>query len=448
MVYHQRMKDMTTGKIMNSIIGFAVPMLISSIFQQLYSVMDTLIISRFLGPDALAGVGSTGQITFLTLCIALGMGNGGGLIISQSFGSKDMRKLERTIVSMSYIMVLLAACMSCIGYALSGTFLQLTKVPDNVFNYSLTYLQITFAFSGGVVLYNWASSILRSVGDSRTPLIALILSSFLNIGLDLLFILQFKTGIAGAAYATVISQFLSGFLCLIKVYQNGLLHGFRVRPLPDLQNIWLVVRTSIPSIFQSCMISLGGISVQRLINSFGSDVMAGYVAASKVDSLAIQVILSVGNALCVFTGQNIGKKDYDRIKEALFKSRLLMLASATLIAICAYVFRYAIISLFIDKQTHPAALAAGAEYLSIIGIAYLICAVMQSYQNVIRGAGDVNTCMVAGMTELAGKIVFAYLFAPLWGATAIWISTPFSWACGCIIPVVRYYSGKWKYKIL
>ncbi|MCR5310776.1 MAG: MATE family efflux transporter, partial [Lachnospiraceae bacterium] len=279
---------------MNSIVGFAVPLLISSLFQQLYSVMDTLIISRFLGADALAGVGSTGQITFLTLCIALGMGNGGGLIISQSFGSKDRAKLERTVVSMSYIMAVLAVIMSFAGYCFSGAFLRLTNVPDNVFDYSLTYLKITFAFSAGVVLYNWGSSVLRSVGDSRTPLVALIFSSFLNIGLDLLFILNFKLGIAGAAYATVISQFVSGAICLFVVYRNGLLHGFMVCRVPDVRNAVLVIKTSVPSIFQSCMISLGGVSVQRLINSFGSDVMAGYVAASKVDSLAIQVILSVG----------------------------------------------------------------------------------------------------------------------------------------------------------
>ncbi len=448
LLYNRPMKDMTRGNILNSIVGFAVPLLISSLFQQLYSVIDTLIISRFLGADALAGVGATGQITFLTLCIALGMGNGGGLIISQSFGSKDRNKLERTIVSMSYIMVVLAVIMSFAGYCFSGDFLRLTNVPANVFDYSLTYLRISFAFSGGVVLFNWGSSILRSVGDSRTPLVALIFSSFLNIGLDLLFILNYKLGIAGAAYATVISQFVSGAICLFVVYRNGLLHGFMVCRVPDVRNAVLVIKTSVPSIFQSCMISLGGVSVQRLINSFGSDVMAGYVAASKVDSLVIQVILSVGNALCVFTGQNIGSKNYDRIKEALFKSRILMLASAAVIAACAYLFRVEIIGIFIDKNSSPSALAAGAQYLSIVGVAYLICAVMQSYQNVIRGAGDVNTCMVAGMTELAGKIFFAYAFSPVLGAVAIWISTPFSWACGCMIPVIRYYSGKWKLKSL
>ena len=442
------MKDMTQGNITKSIITFAIPMLISSIFQQLYAVIDALIISRFLGADALAGVGATGQITFLTLSIALGMGNGGGLIISQCFGAKDNIRLKKTIVSMTYIMIILAVIMSIIGYSFSGYFLKLTKVPENVFNYSFTYIRIMFLFAGGVVLFNWGSSILRSVGDSKTPLFALIASSLVNIILDLFFIINLNLGIAGAAYETVISQFLSGIICLLAALKSGLLDGLKQYPLPDSRNIKLIIKTSIPSTLQSCMISLGGISVQRLINSFGSDVMAGYVAASKVDSMAIQVILSVGNALCVFTGQNIGIKDYDRIKEALKKSRIIMVFCAASIAIIAYVFRFDIIKIFIDGNSNPKALFAGAEYLSIVGIAYLICAIMQSYQNVIRGAGDVNVCMIAGITELVGKIAFSYLFAPFLGATAIWISTPFSWACGCIIPVIHYYGGKWKYKML
>ena len=444
------MKDMTKGSIPGLIISFAIPTFIASMFQQLYSLVDTIIVSRYLGPDALAGVGSTGLLTFLLLSLALGMGNGGGLIISQCFGSGNLEKLKNTIVSMSYCMLVLAMGMSGVGIIFSQKMLVALKVPENVLPYSVEYIRIIFVFSLGSVFYNWGSSILRSVGDSKTPLYALIVTSFLNITLDLFFILVLKLGVAGAAYATVLSQFVSGFVCLFVIIRKkedlglGKIKSFA----PDLDSIKLIVKTSIPSVFQSCMISLGGISVQRLINSFGADVMAGYVAASRVDNLAIQTILAVGNALCVFTGQNIGQSDYDRIGEALKFCRKVMLVCAAVIAVCAYVFRFAIIGIFIDAETSAKALSTGADYLSIVGVAYLICAVMQSYQNVIRGAGDVNTCMVAGIAELAGKILFAYFTAPLFGEMGIWISTPFSWACGCIIPTVRYYSGKWKFKKL
>lgn len=444
------MNDMTKGSILKAIIAFSVPMLIASIFQQLYSLVDTVIVSRYLGPDALAGVGATGLLSFLLLCIALGMGGGGGLIIAQCFGNGNYEKLRKTIVSMSYTMVLLAAVFSCVGLIYSKKILIFLKVPENVLDYSVTYIRIILVFSFGTVLYNLGASVLRSVGDSKTPLYVLIAASFVNIGLDLLFILKLKMGVAGAAYATVISQILSGFICLFIIYKKRALLEFTGSGsfLPDPGCTALIVKTSLPATFQSCLISLGGISVQRLINSFGSDVMAGYIAASKVDSLAIQVILSVGSALCVFTGQNMGTADYDRIKKALKQSRAIMFISAVIIAVCAYVFRFSIVGIFLDENASQLARDTGAQYLSIVGVAYLICAVMQSYQNVIKGAGDVNTCMIAGMTELAGKIIFAYITAPFLGATGIWISTPFSWACGCIIPVVRYYSGKWKYKSL
>ena len=300
------------------------------------------------------------------------------------------------------------------------------------------------------MLYNLTSSILRSAGDSKTPLYALIAASFINIGLDLFFILKLNMGVSGAAYATVISQFISGIICLVVIFRKRAELGFNgtVSLLPDVNITLLIIKTSLPSTLQSSLIALGGISVQRLINSFGSEVMAGYVAANKVDSLAIQVILSVGTALCVFTGQNIGVGNFDRIEKALKKSRTIMFLSAVVIAVCAYAFRFFIVGIFLDADANPIALNTGAQYLSIVGIAYLICAIMQSYQNVIKGAGDVNTCMVAGFTELAGKIIFAYAAAPFLGPLGIWISTPFSWACGCVIPVVRYYSGKWKFKTL
>ncbi len=444
------MKDMTKGSVLKALIAFSVPMLIASIFQQLYTLVDTFIVSRYLGADALAGVGATNLLIFLMLCIALGMGNGGGLIIAQCFGNKNYEKLKKTIISMCYCMFVLAALMSVIGFIYSKGILTFLKVPENVIDYSVSYIRIIFVLSFGTVLYNLGSSILRSVGDSKTPLYALVAASFINIGLDLLFILKFHMGVAGAAYATVISQIFSGLTCLFVIYRKRAFLGFTgsVSFIPDAGCTLLIVKTSLPATFQSCLIALGGISVQRLINSFGSEVMAGYIAASKVDSLAIQVILSVGSALCVFTGQNMGIGDFDRIKTALRQSRIIMFISAVIIAVCAYIFRFSIVGIFLDADADRLALETGAEYLSIVGVAYLICAIMQSYQNVIKGAGDVNTCMIAGLTELAGKIIFAYATAPFLGATGIWISTPFSWACGCIIPVVRYYSGKWKTKSL
>ena len=176
--------------------------------------------------------------------------------------------------------------------------------------------------------------------------------------------------------------------------------------------------------------------------------MAAYVAANRVDSVAIQVIVSIGTALSVFTGQNIAKNQYDRIREALYKTLGVMVGASIFIASMVLIFRVQLMMLFLDANELGEAIGIGCTYLTIIGVAYVIAGVMQSYQNVIRGAGDVNTCMVAGLTELTGRIVFAYLLSGILGVTGIWIATPLSWSCGCIIPVIRYYSGKWKHKRL
>jgi len=256
-------------------------------------------------------------------------------------------------------------------------------------------------------------------------------------------------GVQGAAYATVISQFASAALCMSYIVKHRKEMGLtEMNFWPDKESLTLIFRTGFPSAFQSSMIALGGMSVQRLVNAYGASVMAAYVAANRIDSVAIQVIVSIGTALSVFTGQNMGQGDFKRIHEGLKKTLALMIGASVTIAVLVLIFRRDLMLLFLDQADSLEAIGIGATYLSIIGIAYVIAGIMQSYQNVIRGSGDVNTCMVAGLTELGGRIVFAYLLAGIIGVTGIWIATPLSWGCGCIIPVVRYYSGKWKTKKL
>ena len=443
------MKDMTTGNPIKLIIGFAIPMLIGNIFQQIYNGVDTMIVGKYLGEEALAGVGSTGTLTFFLLSLVFGLCTGAGLITAQCFGCKDFEKLKNAVTALIWVAGIMTIVITILGLTCSRLFLSLLSVPEDCIEYSVTYLKIIYTFVIGSVIYNGASAILRSVGDSKTPLYALIFASLVNVGLDIFFVIKLDLGVPGVAYATVISQILSAVLTmyfLIKKRKEIGLVGLHF--LPKKYDILQIVRTGFPSAFQSCMISLGGLSVQRLINSYGSAVMAAYVAANRVDSVAIQVIVSIGTALSVFAGQNIGKGDFARIKEALYKTLVIMVCASVLIAACVLAFRYELIGLFLAEDASEEAMNVGVTYLSIIGIAYVIAGVMQSYQNLIKGAGDVNTCMVAGLTELAGRIVFAYLLSHFFGPTGIWVATPISWGCGCIIPVTRYYSSKWKNKRL
>ena len=443
------MKNMTTGKPVSLIIGFAVPLLIGNVFQQVYNFVDVIIVGRYLGEQALAGVGSTSNLTLFLLSLISGLCNGAGIIVAQCFGAEDYQRMRKAVTAVIWVAGTLTVLVAMIGANYNQFFLKLLSVPEDVIGYSAEYLHILYIFVAGSVVYNGASAILRSFGDSRTPLYALVLGSVLNIVLDLLLILQFHMGVRGVACATVIAQHVSAIFCvfhLVRKRKEFRLNGLQKKP--DQEMVKLIFKAGVPTAFQSCLISVGGMSVQRLINSFGASVMAAYAAACKIDSIAIQVIVSLGTALSVFTGQNMGMRRFDRIKQGL-RSTLLMTGVASItIATLAFLFGENVMQLFLGTGASKEVVRIGAEYLKIMGIAYIICGIMQSYQNVIHGSGDVNTCMVAGMTELAGRVIFAYLLAAVLGVTGIWIATPLSWGCGCVVPVVRYYTGKWKQKAL
>ncbi len=442
-------KDMTKGNPLKLMIGFAIPMLIGNIFQQIYNLVDTAIVGRFIGANALSAVGTTGSVLFFMTSAVIGLGNGAGIIIGQYFGIKNHKNLRSAVTSLFYIVLALTLFIAVFGTFASGTILRLLRVPEEILSESKRYMQIIFQFSAGMTFYNAAAAILRSVGDSKTPLYTLAIGSVTNIVLDLVFVVGFHMGVEGAAYATVISQILSGILCILHIVRKRdalFLTGIKLRP--EKMMIWKIIKTGTPAAFQSSMISLGGMCVQFLINSFGTAAMAAFAASSKIDSIAIQVIVSIGTALSVFTSQNMGAGNFDRIKAALRQTLVIMLAASGAIALFVLIFHRFLLSIFLNPAEAPEAIRIGSTYLSIIGVAYLIAGVMQSYQNVIRGSGDVNTCMVAGFSELGARLVFAYLLVLPFGLTGIWLATPISWGFGCVIPVVRYYSGKWKQKRL
>lgn len=439
--------NMTEGKPYKVILKFAIPMLLGNLFQQAYNLVDTIIVGKFVGEDALAAVGTTGSLLFFMTAIVYGLCNGASIIISQYFGSRNYEKLKKTVVSLAYIIAILTVIISIVGYLGAETFLGMLKVPDHIIGESTKYVRISFLFMIGVTFYNGAAAILRSMGDSKTPLYSLIAASITNIVLDLVFIINFNMGVSGAAYATVISQIVSAIICIVHIYKiRNEIHLDNLELKANKESIVLIIKTGVPSAFQSSLIALGGMSVQSLINSFGSTVMSAFAAVQKIDSVAIQIIVSLGTSMSVFTGQNIGSKKMDRIKEGLRSTLIMMTTASVILAVSVLIFKEPLLSVFLDKEKSSEAIQVGSVYLSIIGIAYIISGVMNSYINLIRGAGDVNVSMIAGLAELAARIVFAYILVKPLGITGVWLATPISWGCGCIIPVVRYYMGTWKNK--
>ena len=248
------MKDMTQGKPLKLIIGFAIPMLIGNIFQQVYNVADTVIVGRFLGESALAGVGSTGTLTYFLLALVSGMCNGAGLVVAQCFGCGNKERLAKTVTALIWVAGVLTCIMSLIGIFGAEFFLRLLSVPENVIGYSATYLHIIYTFVFGSVVYNGCAAILNSVGDSKTPLRAVIASSVVNIVFDLFFIIVCKMGVAGAAYATILAQCTSAVICFVKVRQVREEIGLSLMKWkPEVHYIQLVVKTGFPAAFQSCI---------------------------------------------------------------------------------------------------------------------------------------------------------------------------------------------------
>lgn len=441
--------DMTKGSPLKLILSFSVPMLIGNVFQQVYNFVDAAVVGRFVGAESLAAVGSTGTILAVMICLMMGLTSGAGIIISQCFGSRKFDEMRKTVTGLIYIVVILSVITSIAGIIFARPILRLLSTPDRVIDEAVRYVNIIFAFTIGMAMYNSAGAILRSLGDSRTPLYALILSSLLNVGLDLLFVIVFKADVAGAAVATVIAQIISAVYCIVHIvrYREQLnLEGISFKTSKEA--LIRIFQTGLPAALESCLISLGTMSVQRLVNSFGKMTMAAYTAATKIDSIAIAPIVSIGMSLSVFAGQNRGAGNLDRIKKGLYQTLLSLIGICIVLATVIVLLRGQLLGLFLDKNEAAEAIIIGSKYLVIVSVAYIVAAVMRTYLNILRGAGDVNTSAIAGILELTGRIIFAYILVHPFGSTGIWMATPLAWAMGASVPVIRYYSGKWKDKKL
>lgn len=439
--------DMTTSKPLLAILKFALPMLLGNIFQQFYNLVDTIIVGKFVGQDALAAVGTTGTSIFFMTALINGFCRGTEIVLSQYYGIGKKEDFKKTFVALLNISTIMIIVVTILGLLLIPVFVKLLRIPIDIQADSIIYMRISFSMIFGIILYNSSTALLRSVGDSKTPLLALIAATITNVVLDLYFVIILKLGVAGVAYATVLAQLISAAICIFSIFiRREELYLTNLTYKPDIFKMKLIIKTGIPMSLQSSLISLGGMSVQSLVNSFGTPTMAAYAAVLKIDSVAIQVVISLSTALSVFTGQNIGTMDYKRIRTGLYQTLSIMLPACFTLAVIVLLFKEQLLSLFLDPATAAESITIGSTYLTIIGIAYLIAGIMNCYLGVIRGSGDVNVSTLAGLAELSARIVFSYILVQFLGTTGIWLATPISWGFGCSIAIIRYYSGKWKSK--
>jgi len=430
-------KDMTTGSSLKIILLFSIPVLLGNLFQQFYNMVDTIIVGRYLGEDALAAVGSTGCIMFLVLGFATGIAQGFGVMISHAFGAKDFRLLKHYVALSLILTVIVSAILTIPTVAASRLFLVWMHTPDNILSMADAYIKVIFAGIILTMLYNVSAGILRGIGDSKTPLYFLVFSSVLNIFLDVLFIVPLHMGVAGAAWATILSQFLSAVLSLIVGLKNfPILHLHR-KDFHDLKDtISLHLKTGFPMGFQMSVMCIGQLAMQTVVNSLGTAAVAGYTAASKADQLSVLVNNAMMTAISNYVAQNFGAGKKERIRQGVRASLIQTEGFNFLMCIGILILRHPIVQMFLSDPTVEIYHYSDA-YLTIVAPFYFILGLLAVYRTSIQSMQNGRAPFAACMIELVMRIAATVGLSGIIGYTSVCIASPLAWfgACALLIPV-------------
>lgn len=430
--------DMTKGKPLKLFIWFSIPLLIGNIFQQLYSMVDTIIVGKFLGEEALAAVGSTGSMFFLVNGFLLGLTSGFSIMVAQRFGAKDEIGVKKAIASNITLTLVMTAVTTLVMLYLKTPLLRLMNTPDNVFDYANTYITIIYAGVFTQALYNMSAGILRALGDSKTPLYFLIVASIVNIMLDLVFIVGLDWGVAGAAYATNIAQGLSAILCLTYSYKKFHLLRLKKEDFKVSRDYYKVhFQMGIPMALQFSITAMGIMTLQSAINQFGSSVMAAYTAASKVIQLTMQPVVTYGVSTATYVGQNLGAGLYERIRQGVKTVSYLSMATSVL-ASCVLVFLGKhLVALFLDNPSKEI-IGYATQVLNYASLFFIPLGLIFVYRNALQSMGEPFVPMMAGVFELVARAVVAYTLPALIGFSGICLADPAAWIAAFTPLIIVY----------
>ncbi len=433
-------KDMTKGAVAPILIKYSLPLLVSVIFQQLYNIADSVIAGQFINKDALAAIGASYPITMIFLAIGTGMNIGCSVVISTLFGAKDYKGMKSAVFTSMFSTLVLAVVLTIVGLFTSRLFLELLKTDAAVLSDAQGYLDIYILGLVFLFMYNICTGIFSALGDSNTPLYFLIGSSLGNVGLDMLFVAVFKMGIPGTAWATFICQGICSILAFIVLLRKIAKIKSDKAPLFEWRMLKKISALSVPSILQQSFVSVGQLFVQGLVNSCGLDVMAGYSSAIKLNTFAVTSFSTVGNSISSFTAQNVGAKEYTRIKKGFKTGLLFSLGIAVIFALAYVIFSENLIYIFMDIEdaNNAAAAQAGMNFLRIVSPFFLSVCVKLSADGVLRGAGRVRDFLITTFSDLILRVVFAFILKPKFGATGIWLSWPIGWTIAMVISLVLY----------
>lgn len=437
-------KDMTQGKPIRLILAFAVPMLFGYLFQQFYNLIDTLIVGRYLGVDPLAAVGSTGSVNFLVIGFCLGICVGFSIPVANKFGAGDYVGMRKYVANSVWLGTAFSAVLTTLTVFFCRDILKLMHTPENIIEDAYAYIVVIFIGIPTVFLYNILSGIIRALGDSRTPVIFLVISSLVNIVLDILFIVHFEMGVAGAAWATVISQGFSGVLCLVFMIKKfDILHISRQEWKPDIHMMGHLCGMGLPMGLQYSITAIGAVILQTAVNGLGSVAVASVTAANKIYSFLACPFDALGSTMATYGGQNVGAKKLKRIKKGLFDCIKLGAVYSVIAFLIAFFFGGELGKLFIEAK--EAALIEEITgnvrlYLSITAAFYFPLALVNIIRFMIQGIGFPNFAILAGVLEMIARALAGFLLVPAFGFPAAALGSPIAWifADAFLIPAFFY----------
>ena len=439
---------MLTDSPTKTLLIFSLPILLGNLLQQFYSIIDSVVVGNYVSANALGSIGNTMPIIFMVICISFGLSNGASILIGQTIGAKQDHRIKPLGYSSLFYAMMIGLVLSIICIPNAMNLVKMINTPLELQQDSANYLTIYFYGLIFVFGFNMISAIFRSLGDSMSPLIFLIVASVLNIILDLVFVLVFEMGVEGVAIATVLSQALAFLL-------QGILLNIRLRKFTTENKQWIELKSlvqlsklALPTTSQEILIGVGIILTQVLVNQFGSNVVSAYTITSKITDFVMLPMVNLGIGMTVFTAQNVGAFQYDRVKQAHLNMLKITLSFGLIMAILVSLFGNQLISLFLGENLTQEILEVGRVYLYYSAITFFFMAILFPAESLLKGAGDINMFLFIAITGSFTKIVAALILIPYFGIQGIWFGIAFGWFVEMSLTLYRYRSNKWIHKRL
>jgi len=447
------MKDMTKGSELKAILAFAVPMILGQLFQQFYNIVDRLVVGRFVGEDALGAVGTSFPVMFFTTALIMGIAMGATTVVSQNFGARRYDQVKRTVSTNMLFLGGASLFVAVVGIFSAEPLFRLMQLDSEVLPVAVAYLQIIFAGMPFSFLYNAYSSLLRGLGDSKSPTVFLIAATLANVVLDLLFVAGFGWGVPGAAVATILSQALASVLCMVYVYKKVPLLAIRRKEWVFDRKLFVTsVKLGIPSGVQQTLLSVGFMAIQGLVNSYGKTMTSAITMAGTLESIGTLPVMNIGMALTTFTGQNVGAGRFDRVRRGFRATLLIDFVAFVVTAGVILLFGETMLKWFLPADIEPGKMAELMEYalsyINFIALFIFLMGVMFAGNSLLRGAGDVMIPLFTTIIALSVRVLSAYALSgvPAIGYRAIWYSIPLGWILSTTIVLWSYFSNRWTTK--